>query len=202
MDQVVCLETCHLTLALTLSCEVPIRSMMTWGGRDGGVALRILKRSTRWMWVAILTPWPLFPMERALGTHRIGACGDRRAATDILKSELGGDFRESRLAHPVTWQLSYCGSWTLSRGGSRWNVPYLKDRFRAAIIDLWKMTMKCCHLEETVNRSERIVQKSNVTILSSYMSENTQCSTTKINRLMLFRQVIDFMMWIIRSRFL
>jgi len=54
--------------------------------------------------------------------------------------------------------------------------------------------MKCCRLEETVNRSKLIIHKNNIKILSPYLSENIQFSTTKINRLLLFRQIIDFMM--------
>jgi hypothetical protein len=35
--------------------------------------------------IVSLTPWPLFPLEMALVTHRIGVCGDRRVDTGILK---------------------------------------------------------------------------------------------------------------------
>ena len=115
----------------------------------------------------ILTPWPLFPLERTLGNHRIGACGERRAATGILKREI------------IKWRLS-----GIEIGLSR-NLATELLRFLDTVS--WGQQMECtlpagpihCRnnrsleddngvlsLKETVNRSKHMVHKSNIKFIS------------------------------------
>jgi hypothetical protein len=49
---------------------------------SGGTEPRILDLGTRWRWVVSFTHWPLYPTERAAGTHWIGGWVGPRAVLD------------------------------------------------------------------------------------------------------------------------
>jgi hypothetical protein len=73
--------TTHLYVNIRLRLSSPCAFFLTehhamkvyWG--SGGIAQRILDLDTRWRWVVSLTPRPLYPRERAPGTHWIGGWG-------------------------------------------------------------------------------------------------------------------------------
>jgi hypothetical protein len=60
-----------------------LHAMKTYWG-SGGIALRILDLATRWRWMVSFTPRPLYPRERAPGTHWIRGWVGLRAGLNAM----------------------------------------------------------------------------------------------------------------------
>jgi hypothetical protein len=69
---------------------------------SGGIAPRILDLGTIWRWVVSFTPRPLYPKERAPGTHWIGGWVGPRAVLDaVVKRKVPSPCRDSN--HRSSW---------------------------------------------------------------------------------------------------
>jgi hypothetical protein len=67
-----------------------------------------------WMWVVSFTSRPLYPRERASGTHCIGRWVDPRAGLDDMESENSWPYRDSNpdlsVVQPVASRYTDCAS--------------------------------------------------------------------------------------------
>jgi hypothetical protein len=69
---------------------------------SGGIAPRILDIGTRWRWVVSFRPRPLYPRERAPGTHWIGGWVGPKAVLDtVMKRKIPSPRRESNPRIPI-----------------------------------------------------------------------------------------------------
>jgi hypothetical protein len=77
--------SCTYYRILTLFVVMDIREMLGILSGGGISVPRILDLGTKWRWVVSFTPRPLYPGQRAPGTHWIGWVGPRAGLDDVEK---------------------------------------------------------------------------------------------------------------------
>jgi hypothetical protein len=96
-------------------CLTKHHAMKTYWGIEG-IAPCILDLGTRWRWVVSLTPRPLYPRERAPGTHWIGGWVGPRAGLDgVVKRKIPSPRRESNPRTPIVQPVAQRGTdWAIT----------------------------------------------------------------------------------------
>jgi hypothetical protein len=114
---------------------------------SGGRAPRIRNLGSIWRWVVSFTPQPLYPRERAPGTHRIGGWVDPRSYLDAVtkrKKSLHFPFQKSnpcRLAHCLVSTLTELPAphWFKNRTGLIFVILVMSYFRTSSVANLWMM---------------------------------------------------------------